>query len=65
MYELCAQLYDVKIRNGVVHACVKIVKPVELDLKCFTLHRKSNTEETLELATGSDPDEEYENRKVD
>lgn len=65
VYELCAQLYNVKIHHGVVHACVKIVKPVELDLKCFTLHRKSTSEETLKLANESDPDELYESRNVD
>ena len=37
-YDLCAELYNVKIKGGVVHACLKLTKPVELDLKCFTLH---------------------------
>ena len=50
-YDLCAELYNVKIKNGVVHACLKIIKPVTMDLKCFTLHRhgRHENEENLSL----------------
>ena len=49
-YDLCAELYNVKIKNGVVHACLKIIKPVTMDLKCFTLHRHGRHEIAKDLS---------------
>lgn len=55
-YDLCAELYDVKIKNGVVHACLKIIKPVTMDLKCFTLHRHGRHENEKSLSLDQEVD---------
>ena len=58
LYELCVELYNVRIHKGIVHVCMKITKPTQLDLKCFTLHAPR-------LQTDGDVDEEVTWTEVD